>query len=281
MEKYCYLNGKILETKNAKVSIADIGILRGFGVFDYLRTYNGKPFLFEEHVDRFEKSAILSGLRVPISRTEIKNIIASLLKKNNVKDAGIRMALTGGESDDGLDWNAKTPTFFILIQALHAYDMKMYEKGASLITSEFQRENPGAKTNNYLTRIKLSPKLLKKKAQEVLYIKDGIVLEGATCNIFAFVGNSLITPKDDILLGTRRALVIGLAKKYFKVRERQLTKKELENADEAFITSTTRDIMPVTKIDDKKIGSGQVGDNTKKLMELYQAYIQYQLQKYK
>lgn len=273
MEKYCYLNGKILNIKEAKISVTDIGVLRGFGVFDYLRSYKGKPFLLKEHLKRFKNSAKLAGLKIKITDKKIEEIIRKLLAKNKLPDAGIRIVVTGGESTDGMDWDKNSPNFFILIQKLHDYSMKMYEKGVSLITHEFIRENSGAKSNNYLTRIKLSDQLKKQKAHEILYINNGKVLEGATCNIFAFTKNTLITPKNDILCGTRRSLIIKLAKEYFKVFKKDVDIKEMLNADEVFITSTTRDIMPVTKIDNQKIAGGQVGAKTKKLMQLYQEYI--------
>lgn len=274
LEKYCYLNGKILNTKDACVSVADIGLLRGFGVFDFLRTYNGKPFLFDRHIKRFEKSAKLAGLRIPISRQEIENIIIKLLKQNRVSEAGVRIVLTGGESPDGLDWNEKTTTFFILVQEIHNHSKEMYEKGVKLISYNFAREKPEAKSNNYLTKLQLNSELTKKRAHEILYFKNDIVLEGATCNFFIFRGNTLITPKDDILIGTRRWLTLKLAKGLFKIEERPIKISELDKATEAFITSTTRDILPVTKIDQKKIGDGKVGKNTKILMNLYAKYIE-------
>ncbi len=273
MEKYCYLNGKIIETKNAKISINDIGILRGFGCFDFLRTYNGVPFLFNDHLRRFFNSANLMNLKPPISADEIKKIVGKLIIKNKAKNVGIRILLTGGYSFDGFSWNKNKPTFAILMQKLHLPDKKLYRDGIKLITYDYQRELPLAKTNNYATKLKLDSFRQEKKAFEILYLNNGNILEGASCNFFIFKNDVLITPKDDILLGTRRRLIINLAKKFFKVEERTLKLGEINEASEAFVSSTTRDILPVVKIDNINIGNGKVGNNTKKLIELYKNYV--------
>ena len=273
MEKYCYLNGKIIDIKDAKVSITDIGILRGFGVFDGLRTYDGKPFLFDKHFERFQHSAKMLGLKIPLSKKETENIIIKLAKKNQVSDTSVRIVLTGGESEDGTGFDENKPTFYILLHTLLPISVKMYEDGISMITVNYQREFSEAKTNNYITKLANNSKRLKQGAHEILYISNGFVLEGATCNIFIIKNNKLITPKDNILYGTRRWLTLKVAKKDFKIEERKVEAKELFSADEAFITSCNRDILPVTKIDGKLIGDGNVGKNTKRLMKLYKQYV--------
>lgn len=274
MEKYCYLNGKIIDIKDAKVSVTDIGLLRGFGVFDGLRTYNGKPFLFDKHFDRFQHSAKMLGLKIPLSKTKIENIIIELTKKNKVSNTSVRIVLTGGESKDGTGFDPSNPTLYILLHTLLPISVKMYENGVSIITINHQREFPEAKTNNYITKLANNSKKLKQNAHELLYIYNGYVLEGATCNIFIFKKNKLITPKDNILYGTRRWLALKVAKNNFEIEERKVKTEELFDADEAFITSCNRDILPVTIIDGKKIGRGKVGPNTKKLMGLYNNYIE-------
>ena len=273
MEKYCYLNGKILDIKDAKVSVTDIGILRGFGVFDGLRTYNGKPFLFDKHFERFQHSAKMLGLKIPLSKKETKNIIIKLAKKNKVSDTSVRIVLTGGESEDGTGFDPNKPTFYILLHTLLPISVKMYEEGVKLITVDYQRELPEAKTNNYITKLANNSKRLKQDAHEILYISNGLVLEGATCNVFIIKNDKLITPKENILFGTRRWLVLKVAKNNFKIEERKVKTKELFDADEAFITSCNRDILPVTKIDGKLIGDGKVGKNTQRLIKLYKQYV--------
>ncbi|MBI4708602.1 MAG: aminotransferase class IV [Candidatus Portnoybacteria bacterium] len=273
MPKYCYLNGKVIPEEKAKVSINDIGLLRGYGVFDYLRTYNGKPFLLNEHLARFEKSAKSLNLKVPASKKEVGNIILSLLAKNKIEDAAIRIVLTGGESQNGITCDYDCPTFFITTKELPECPPHIYEKGVKMITCEHQREKPEAKSNNYATMMSLMGLKEKKKAFEILYTSKGFVLEGATCNFFIFKNNSLITAKENILHGTRRGLILKLAKNKFKVIERPLKLKEALGASEAFISSTSRGIVPVVKIDDNKIGNGKVGENTRYLMNIFWEYI--------
>lgn len=273
MEKYCYLNGKILETKKANVNITDIGILRGFGIFDFLRTYDGAPFLFDEHLERLEKSAKLVNLRLPFSKDKIKKIIFELIEKNKAKNVGIRIVLTGGPTEDGLSWDENKSTFFILMQKSKK-DMTLYDKGIKLITVNHQREIPKAKTNNYITRLKFDLARTKAGAVEILYEHNGKILECSTSNIFMIKNNKIITPKDNILYGTCRHSVINIAKGIYEMEEREIGYDEIINADEVFISATNKDVLPVVKIDDKKIGNGKVGENTKKLMVLYSEFVE-------
>lgn len=265
---FCYLNGKILPVNQAKISILDIGLLRGFSIFDFMRYYNGQPFLFSWHLKRFRQSAKTLGLKIPLTDIEIKKIISKLLIKNQLKETTVKLFLTGGESPDGLSFNSKTPTFFILVSPAPIYQPSFFQKGVKLITFNHQREKAEAKTSNYLTLLSLKNKKQQAHALEILYTQNGLILEGATSNFFLIKNNQLITAKDNILLGTRRKLILQLAKNKLETQERPLKLSELKTADEAFICSTTRNIMPVTKINNLKIGTGQVGPITKQLMEL-------------
>jgi len=273
MEKYCYLNGKIVELKDAKISVTDLGILRGYGVFDYLRTYNGQPFLLDEHLDRLENSAQKASLTIPLNRPGIKKIITALIKKNSAKNAGIRIVVTGGESEDGLNPQFK-PTLFVLMQKIVTPPKAIYEKGVKLIKYDYQRELAEAKTTNYLTKLKLRGLKEREGAFEVLYVDDNEILEGATCNFFIFKDDTLITPSKNILLGTRRGVVLKLAKNYFKIEERPLMVAELAESTEAFLTSITRDIVPVVKVDKQRVGNGTVGKNTKFLMKSFKQFVE-------
>jgi len=185
----------------------------------------------------------------------------------------VRIVLTGGDSADGTNFDKEHQTFFILFHTLLPISEAMYQNGVKLITVEHQRELSEAKTNNYITKLTNESFKKESKAHELLYINEGYVLEGATCNFFLVKNNKLITPKQDILFGTRRWLVLKVAQNHFKIEERKISVRELWNADEAFITSCNRDILPVTQIDNKKIGNGKVGPNTKILIELYKNYV--------
>lgn len=224
----------------------------------------------DDHLSRFSHSASRLTLKVPVSKKELRRIIFRLITKNkSLKELSFRIVLTGGETKDGK--TSLRPTFFIIVEPVHYYPSKVFEKGIKLITLNYCREFPEIKSINYLLAVSQWRNALKKKAAEILYVCQGKVLEGSTSNFFMIKNKVLFTPKSGILEGVTRKIVIKLAKENkIKVREKILSLKEVLKADECFITATDKEIMPVVKIDNHKIGSGRVGSQTKKLMELFQ-----------
>ncbi|MDQ3014613.1 MAG: aminotransferase class IV [bacterium] len=274
MVKYCYHNGKIISTDKAGFSVQDIGILRGYGIFDFATTYNGKPFLLKEHCLRLRKSAKLMKLSVPLSDAQIEKIVAELLQKNKLKDANIRILITGGKTVDGLSYEQKNNTCTILLHEKKLLSEDVYTKGATLMVHEHLRPFYESKTTNYITAVHLQEKLKKVGAIEILYTFKEKVLECSTANFFIFKGDTLITPKDMVLIGITRNLVLKLAKKAgFLIEERDIAEHELQEATEAFITSTNKEVLPIVKVGSQKIGDGKVGKNSKELRELFTAEI--------
>ena len=287
-KKYCYLNGRIVSLGKAGIHPTDIGFLRGYGVFEFLRTYNGKPFLYKEHIERLKNSAKALNLKLNISEEELKKIINKLLLKNKFNESTIRIVLTGGKIIGGMEFNSST--LLILVDELKNLPANVFKNGIKLISFEHKRIMPEAKTLNYIPAVKLfSGEMKKQKAFEVLYMYNNRVLECSTSNFFIFSAKggsasggkntTLITPKKNVLIGTTRDLVVKLAKKEFKVEERDIKISELKTADEAFITATNKEIIPVVKIGAQKIGDakpaterGNVGKNTKILMKLFRDY---------
>lgn len=267
----CYFNGKICDLKDVKISPYDIGMLRGYGVFDVMCTANGKPFLFEEHFARLEKFAKAIKLKLPFSKKEFADILEKLLKANGFKKSTIRTVLTGGPSSSAYLPEGK-PTCYILIEKFASLPKEAYEKGVGVVTLEFGRQFPEIKITNYLEAIRNQNIKNKKGAMEITYVQKGKVLENSTSNVFIFKGEVLVTAKDGVLRGTTRNLVLKLAKKKFKVEEREVTEKEFRSASEAFLTGANKDVVPVVKIDGKKVGDGKVGKNTKIVMELFGEY---------
>jgi branched-chain amino acid aminotransferase len=267
--KYYFLNDKIVPSGKALISIEDIGILRGYSVFDFLRTYNGKPFLLKEHLKRLRNSARLLSLSLPLPDEKIEKIIKDLLKKNKMKDVQVRILLTGGKVIDGMGFDPRHPTFAILIEELKLPQEELYRKGAKLITNIHFRHAHSAKTTNYINAIALTKERKKKNAIEVLYIYNDNVLECSTSNFFMFKKNTLITPKNNILPGTTRKFLLTLIAKDFHVKERDIHFQELQKADEAFITATNKEVLPIVQIDTLTIGTGKVGENTKKIMKKF------------
>ena len=279
---YCYANGKLLRKNEIKVGITDLVMLRGYGTFDFMRTYYGMPFRLNDYLDRFENSAKGMKLKFPVPKKEIIRIINLLLKKNkssvvsrqSLMDVGIRLLLTGGYSLDSY-LPAIKPNLFILIEDLPEYPKWWSEKGIKLMTCDHQRELAKVKTTNYLTAIRLAEERRKQKAQDTLYCSDGKILETTRNNFFLFHGDTLVTSQDAILLGITRKTVLEIAQKKFKVEVREVLKEELTWCTESFITGTTRGITPVVQVDDIKIGSrklsgGKPGKNTKELMKLFE-----------
>lgn len=269
VKPYCYLNRKIVPLAKAGLSLSDLGILRGYGVFDFLRTYNGKLFYFHEHFSRFKRSAQAVGLRVPESETYMREIISTLFKKNRVQDASIRMVLTGGPSSDGFSFSG-TPSSFVLIEDLHQFPASVFMKGAKIFTYEYERSSPEAKTTHYATALALAPQKKRAGAIEILYTRGGFVLEASTSNIFLVKKGHLITPERGILLGVTRGIVLSLARKLDLICEcRAVHETELFSADEVFLTATNKEVTPIVAINGKKIGGGKVGPISRRLLTAY------------
>ena len=270
MKMRCYFNGKMCRLEDIKISPYDIGMLRGYGVFDVMCTANGKPFLFPEHFARLKKFAAEMKLQLPFAEKEFGKILEKLLKENKFKKSTIRTVLTGGTSANA--FLPGKPTCYILIEKFEPLPKECFEKGVGVATMEFGRHLPHVKITNYVEAIKNQHVKNRKGALEITYIKNGKVLENSMSNILMFKGDTLITAKEGILLGTTRNLVVKLAKKKFKVEEREVSEKEFRVADEVFLTGANKDVVPVVKIDGKKVGDGKVGKNTKAIMDLFADY---------
>lgn len=271
MVKTFYLNGKFVSAKETKVSINDLGFLRGFGVFDLAAIYNGHVFLEDEHLKRLQNSARLLGLKLPKSISDTKEISKKLIDKNKVQNGLIRWVLTGGVSSSHF---VENETFAILIEDEAIYPKRYFEQGIKIVTIDVKREIPAAKTLNYQVAYSHYPAMEKAGAFEMIYTSNNQVLEATTSNIFIVKNSKVYTPKNDVLLGVTREKVIELCRKNdIDIYEHDISKNDLSNADEVFITATTKKIMPVTKIDDKKVGNGNIGPVTKKLTELFESYI--------
>jgi len=269
MNEYCYLNGEIVLLKDAKVGVLDIGILRGYGIYEGLAAHNGKVFRFADHWNRLLSGAHLLNLNVPITEEKAEKICEQLLEKNFGKDrANIRIILTGGDTIDGIDYDFEKPTFYIVAEKWTSLPSEFYSDGAKLVTYRHLRELPEYKTTNYIRAVNLQNFRKSENAVEILYTYDGDVLECATSNIFIVKNGTLITPDENILKGITRKVVLELAdRNKIPVEARTVLETELKTADEVFITSSFKDIVPIVKVDDYEIGTDKVGDLTKKISE--------------
>ncbi|MGD8412638.1 MAG: aminotransferase class IV, partial [Candidatus Latescibacterota bacterium] len=249
----------------------DLGLLRSYAAFDYLRTYNGRPFRMQDHLNRFRNSARALNLDPGYSDDEIRRIIVDLLGRSDVPDVGVRLVITGGNSPDSI--TSIAPNFLVTVEQLPEYGEECWTKGVKLITSEYLRDSPGVKSTGYLNAIKLLPTVRQHGAHDMLYCHEGRVLELTRDNFFLFKGDTLVTPGDDILLGITRMVVLELSDGVFPVEERDVYTSELGEATEAFLCGTTKGVMPVVTLDNSRVGNGSVGPNTHKLMDMLARYV--------
>jgi len=266
---HIYLNGHIVTADQAAISPLDIGLLRGYAVFDLLRTVNGRPFLLGEHLERLRASAAHLGLTVPAKDAEIAAAIDELLRLNAHGEATVRMVLTGGVSPDGMHFDAAAPTFYILTHDLHEPPASLYQRGGKLLTERHLREAPEAKTTNYVTMIRNRPRTQEAGALDLLYHDGERVSEAASASVYFVRDGTILAPSDGVLRGTIGSFVLDLARQRYRVVLRDITLEDALTADEAFLTSTTRGIVPIVEIDDTPLGDGTVGAVTLDLMGRY------------
>ena len=268
---YCLVNGQILEVKNAVIGINDLALMRGYGIFDFFRLSEGIPLFIDDHLDRFYTAAEHVRLAVPFAKNDLKEQLHMLFAKNKMTVAGIRMILTGGYTANGYD--PAEPNLIVTQEPITFPPAFKYENGIKLITHEYQRDLPEVKTINYMTGIYLQERVRQEGAYDVLYYHNNEVLELTRSNIFIVDADGLIkTPKENILHGITRKNLLRAAKNKVEIVERAFTLSELHQAKEAFLTGTTKKVLAITKMDDKIIGKGKVGEVTKNMMELFKNY---------
>jgi len=266
-----YSGGSWVHPSEATLSINDIAVLRGYSVFESLRTYGRQPFHLDEHLRRLYRSAVLIDLEIPWSSEQIATVVRETIARNSYLHATIRLLVTGGESEDGMLPSGK-PTLAVLITPLGERDMQRFAKGIKLITTRLQRVSPEAKTTNYVAAVRALKEAVRSDAADALFVdEEGHVLEATRSNFFIFRSDTLVTPCEGILIGVTRNLVLEMAQGRFAIEERPILLDELSLADEAFITSSSKEITPVVQIDTLTIGNGKPGLRT---YELEQRFIE-------
>ncbi|MCD6080637.1 MAG: branched-chain-amino-acid transaminase [Candidatus Omnitrophica bacterium 4484_49] len=272
-----YLNGELVDKESALISVFDHGYLYGDGVFEGIRAYNGIIFKLREHLDRLYRSAHMIMLEIPLAKVKMQEAVIATMKANNLKDAYIRVVVSRGEGDLGLDpRKCKNPNVVIITDKIVLYPQELYEKGMEIITVPTRRNipeaiNPQIKSLNYLNNILAKIEAINSGYQEAVMLNhDGLVVECTGDNIFILKENVLLTPPAYLgaLKGITRDTVIELArKKGIEVKEDVITRYDLYNAQECFLTGTAAEIVPVVKIDGRVIGNGKPGKITLQLIE--------------
>ncbi len=268
MLKYYCINGELTPSEEASLHVSDLSILRGYGLFDFFTVRKGKPLFLEDYLDRFYQSAWFMRLDVPFSREDLTGQILELVEANGLEEAGIRLVLTGGYAPDG--YTPTAPNLLIMEYPAPKYPASHYENGVKLMLFEYNRTFPTAKTINYIVGINLLPQMRAVGAEDVLFFSDGHIFETTRANFFIVTQDDVIvTPGEGILKGVTRKKTLEVARRHFKVEERPLAMEELATAKEAFMTSSTKRVLPVTQVDETVIGSGKPGVVTQELLRLF------------
>ncbi|MDB5196331.1 MAG: amino acid aminotransferase [Flaviaesturariibacter sp.] len=263
---YTFINNDFVNAQDAVLPVKDLALNRGYGVFDFFKTLEGKPIFLREHLDRFYNSARQMRLPVPYTKAELLTILQDLLERNKLSVSGVRLLLTGGDSEDG--YGLGKPNLVITQQTISLPDEIAFAKGIKLVSVVHQRQLPPVKTIDYLMPIWLQPLLAEKDADDLLYHYEGTLTECPRSNFFIVTAdNRLVTAKEGILDGITRCKVLELAERHIAVEERAISLEEAKRAKEAFVTSTTKLILPVASIDGQAIGD----DNREISRVLYNA----------
>nr|WP_255688445.1 branched-chain-amino-acid transaminase [Tepidanaerobacter sp. GT38] len=278
-----YVNGEFFPKEEAKISVFDHGFLYGDGVFEGIRAYNGRVFKLKEHIDRLYNGARGIMLDIPLTKEEMTEVVLETIRRNQLKDAYIRLVVSRGTGDLGLDpRKCQKPTIICIADKIVLYPEKLYTEGMEIITAATRRNrpegvNPQMKSLNYLNNIlaKIEANLAGVPEAMLLNTED-YVAECTGDNIFIVRDGVLITPPPyvGILIGITRNTVMELAEKLgIKVEEKVFTRYEVFTADECFLSGTAAEAIPVVKVDGRPIGDGKPGPITKKIIDAFKELI--------
>jgi branched-chain amino acid aminotransferase len=278
---WIYLNDRFVDQKEAVVSVFDHGFLYGDGVYETLRSYGGRFFMLQAHLARLQRSASLIGLELPIPLDEWPPLLRETLARNELRDAHLRITVSRGEGELGLDPAlCRQPTLVIMARPLVRYPDRLYEEGVGLAIATVRRNlitalSPRIKSLNFLNNILAKQEAAKAGAFDALMLNaEGLLTESTTSNFFFVREGRIYTPSIDcgILDGITREVVLTLAKEAgIQTEEGRYPAETLARAEEAFLTNTSMEIMPVCSIDRQPVGSGRPGSWTLKLRDLFKA----------
>jgi branched-chain amino acid aminotransferase len=277
-----YVAGKLVDKEQATINVYDHGLLYGDGIFEGLRAYGGKVFKFEEHLRRLWDSAKAIRLEIPISKEDMAAATYETMKANGLSDCYIRMVVTRGVGSLGLSpFKCPTPVVFIIADTIELYPPKMYEDGIAAVTAATIRNHPNTlspriKSLNYLNNILAKIEAVDAGVHDAIMLNhEGYVAEATGANVFAIRDGVVRTPHENagILVGVTRDVLIELCGRIgLTVKEGNLTRHDLYIADEVFLTGTAAEVISVTSLDKRTIGTGRTGPHTKRLMAEFKRY---------
>lgn len=267
---WVFVNNNYFEESVSVLGVGDLSIQRGYAVFDFFRTSNNQPLFLDDYLDRFYYSAKELFIDIPLSRDQIKEVVFNLIDKNNIPQSGIRLTATGGYSPDS--YSPVKGNLIIQQQAISLPSEEKFNNGIKIVTHQYMRDFPSAKSTNYLMGIWMQQQLVAKQIDDVLYYSDGMITEFPRANVFIVTeSGKLLTPANNILKGITRKQLLRFASDILPVEVRDVTLDELRNAAEVFMTSTTRRVLPVVEIDGRQIGDGKAGRFSAFLNERFKA----------
>ena len=271
-----YIDGKFLDQRDAKISVFDHGLLYGDGIFEGIRFYNGRVFRLEEHLERLWDSARSICLQVPISMREMTEAVLETIRQNDLRDGYIRLLVTRGIGNLGLNpMQCKHPSVIIIAATIALYHENFYRKGLTIVTCATRRSNPAAlnpavKSLNYLNNVMARIEANLAGADEALMLNDaGNVAECTADNVFIVKRGQIFTPPitAGALRGITRSIVFEIAAELgIKITETDITRHDVFIADECFLTGTAAEIIPVIKADGRVIGNGKPGPITARMI---------------
>jgi len=272
-----YINGKLYSKGDAKISVFDHGVLYGDGVFEGIRVYNGRVFKLAEHMDRLYESAKTIMLDIPLPKKNLTKDVIEIVRLNGLKNAYVRLIVTRGAGSLGLNpFTCKNPQVIIIVDKIILYPPKFYKEGLTVITVGTQRNiaeavSPRVKSLNYLNNILAKIEALNSGVPEAIMLNSfGFVSECTGDNIFTVKKGSIFTPSIymGVLEGITRACVIDISRAAgIPVKPIVMTRHDIYNSDECFLTGTAAEIVPVVRADGRNIGAGKPGQVTRFLMK--------------
>jgi len=278
-EQWIYLDGEFVPPEKAVISVFDHGLLYGDGVFEGIRAYNGRVFRLDQHLDRLYCSARAINLTIPMSKEQMRDRVVETIRRNGLRDAYVRLVVTRGKGDLGLDpVKCPVPTVFIIAGGIQIYPPELYEKGLRVVTLATRRNivdalSPRIKSLNYLNNILGKLEANQANVEEGLMLtREGYVAEGTSDNVF-IVGDGVVATPDlhlGVLAGITRGAVLEIAAaQSIPTEETTLTLFDVYNADECFLTGTAAELVPVVEVDGRRIGEGRPGPITKRLLHAF------------
>ncbi|MCF6092726.1 branched-chain-amino-acid transaminase [Microaerobacter geothermalis] len=283
MSRWIYLNGEFVSKEDAKISVFDHGFLYGDGIFEGIRVYSGNVFKLKEHIDRLYDSARSIMLEIPMNKEQMIQAVVESVRKNELKDAYIRLVVSRGVGDLGLDpFKCKKPEIIIIVDNISLFPKELYENGLPIVTVPTRRNvpdalNPKIKSLNYLNNVLVKIEASLAGVKEALMLNaQGYVSEGSGDNVFIVKKGVVITPPSYLgaLEGITRNTIMEIAEKLgYTVKEEPFTRHDVYTADEVFLTGTAAEVIAVVQVDGRPIGSGKPGNITNQLLEEFRKVV--------